>query len=299
MWTDKDDMRAEVLIALWLQNQRITPDEVIIQPEGTFKRDYSRDVLQIEEQPIGRSRFTTVHLSREGLYDMLPEAVFHQTDRKVRRSVEEAAEESERYRREEKEARRFFLPLEQEYYRQRIWLEFDELKYWFNSARPENMAMLLRFWGIEEGLFNREQSVFLLSLVPQLHRMVGDLETTAQCLQILVGEPVRIETTQCRPVRLAAELVSWLGATELGVDWTLGDRWYSDEPALQVTVGPVAGEALPSLLPGGDKRRQLSTLYGFFFPAGTDVDTAVLPAEPHFVLEEPAYSGRLGYTTIV
>lgn len=299
MWTDEDDMRAEVLIAWWLQNGRLGPDEVLIQPEGTFERAYRKDVLRVEGGDAGRGNPAQVHLSREGLYDMLPEAVFHQTGRKPGRRVEEAAGESERYRKEEKAARLFFLPLEQEYYRQRIWLEFDELKYWFNSARPENMAMLLQFWGIRPGLLGGEANRFLLSLMPQLHRLVGNPHTTAECLQILIGEPVRIETTEGRPVPLDEGLVSRLGTAELGVDWTLGDCCYCDEPALRVTVGPVAGEKLPSLLPGGHRQKQLTALYGFFFPAGTEVETAVLPAEAGFVLEAPAHQGRLGYTTIV
>lgn len=299
MWTDKDDVRAEVLIACWLQNGPLRPDEVLIQPEGTFGRAYRTDVLRVEGGDAGRGNPTRVHLSREGLYDMLPEAVFHQTERKPGRGVEEAAAESERYRQEEKAARRFFLPLEQEYYRQRIWLEFDELKYWFNSARPENMARLLHFWGIRPGGLGGEANRFLLSLMPRLHRLVGDSRATAECLQILIGEPVRIETTEGRPVPLGEELVSRLGTAELGVDWTLGDCCVSDEPALRVTVGPVAGEKLPSLLPGGHRYGQLTSLYGFFFPAGTEVDTVVLPAEAGFVLGEPAHQGRLGYTTIV
>ncbi len=299
MWTDKDDMRAEVLIALWLQNGHLGPDDVLIQPEGTFERAYRQDVLRVEEGGAGRGHPTRVHLSREGLYDMLPEAVFHQTERRPGRGVEEAAEESERYRKEEKAARLFFLPLEQEYYRQRIWLEFDELKYWFNSARPENMAMLLHFWGIRPGLLGGDAGRFLLSLMPQLHRLVGNPDATAECLQVLIGERVQIDTTEGRPVPLDEGLVSRLGTAELGVDWTLGDCWYSDEPALRVTVGPVAGEKLPSLLPGGGRQKQLTALYGFFFPAGTEVETAVLPAEAGFVLEAPAHQGRLGYTTIV
>jgi len=301
MWTDKDDVRAEVLVALWLQNGDVAADQVVIQAEGTFGRTYRKDVLRVEAPAPGRRPFTGVHLSREGLYDMLPEAVFHQTRGKGRRSAAEAAEESERYRQEEKAARAFFLPLEQEYYRQRIWLEYGEQKYWFNSARPGNMAMLLRFWGIREGVLDPAQCLFLLSLMPRLQRLVGDLDTTARCLEVLIGETVRIETAASRPEPLGEELISRLGAAQLGVDWTLGDTWQADEPGLRVVVGPVAGPKLPALLPGGHRVRQLETLYEFFFPAGAGVETAVLPerAAAAFVLDAPAHCGRLGYTTLV
>jgi predicted component of type VI protein secretion system len=85
------------------------------------------------------------------------------------------------------------------------------------------------------------------------------------------------------------------------VDWTLGETWQADEPGLRVVVGPVAGPKLPSLLPGGHRVRQLEALYKFFFLAGADVATAVLPdrASSAFKLDKPAHCGRLGYTTLV
>ncbi len=298
MLLDKDDIRVEVLLATWLQNNKVSLDKLVVQPAGTFARTYSQDILQIDQPGTGKGEDTVVHVSREGLYDMLPEAIFHQEERKSRKNVQEATRESERFRAEEKAARRFFLPLEQEFYRQRIWLEFNELRYWFESTATENTAMLLDFWGLNKGGLSHDQQLFMLSVMPQLHSMVGKADVTAQCLEVLLSEKVKIQPIANLEVRLGDSLIPRLGLAELGVDWTLGESWYEDDMGLEVRIGPLTNDKLTSYLPGGEKFNQLHFIYKYVFPAGIEVVTSVLPLEETcFTLDEPVHTARLGYTT--
>jgi hypothetical protein len=83
------------------------------------------------------------------------------------------------------------LPLEQEFYRQRIWLEHTELRTWLNSVRPENVSLFMNFWGVKGDVFTPQQSNFMLALLPHLHRVVGDMDLTTYCLETLMQEQIR------------------------------------------------------------------------------------------------------------
>ncbi|WP_225000339.1 type VI secretion system baseplate subunit TssG [Cesiribacter sp. SM1] len=300
MYQGEDDYRAEALIAFWLENEVLSLDNLTIQPEGTFQRPYSKDVLAIERGEKAPGSQVKLRISREGLYDMLPEGLFHQAEQKTQKSTEEAVKESERYEREEAAARRMFLPLEQEFYRQRIWLEHTELQACLNTVRPENESFFMNFWGIDKKAFTPQQSLNLLAVLPHLHEVVGDQELVAFCLEKIIQEPVSIAYTQQQEELPEGQGVSLLGNVSLGVDVVLGGSWWADEPAIEVTVGPIAAEKLPRFLPEGKTYKQIKKLYGYFFPAEASVITnvAIEKAGTGFKLvAENMHAGRLGYTT--
>jgi hypothetical protein len=87
MFGTEDDFRAEVLVAFWLENGEKSLDNITIRPNGTFQRPYRKDVLEIEQSEKEQPDGVTLHISREGLYDMLPEGVFHQADKKTQGST--------------------------------------------------------------------------------------------------------------------------------------------------------------------------------------------------------------------
>lgn len=300
MFLAEDDYRAEVLIAFWMENGVVNLDKLTIQPEGTFRRPYSKDVLKVEQPEAAGNGDLKVYISREGLYDMLPEGLFHQAEQKTQKSTEDAVAESERYRKEEKAARQLFLPLEQEFYRQRIWLEHTELRTWLNSVRPESESFFLNFWGIDRKAFTPQQCSVLLSILPHLHEVVGDMELTAYCLEKVVMEPVKIGyVSQEEEAPIEGE-GSLLGRMSLGVDAVLTGHWWADEPAVEVTVGPVASEKVSSFLPDGSAYKQLEKLYGYLFPAEATVITslAIHKEDREFkLLTDFMQAGRLGYTT--
>lgn len=300
MFLANDDYRVEALLAFWLENGVVNLDKLTIQPEGSFRRPYSKDVLEVEQPESPGSGDLTLHISREGLYDMVPEGLFHQAESKSQKSTADAAAESERYRKEEKAARQFFLPLEQEFYRQRIWLEHTELRTWLNSVRPESESFFLNFWGVDRNAFTQTQCSMLLTILPHLHEVVGDMELTAYCLEKMMMEPMSIAYVSRKEEVLSTEEDNLLGSGSLGVDIVLAGSWWADEPAVEVTVGPVSSEKVSRFLPEGEAYKQMEQLYGFLFPAEATVITtlAIEKADKEFkLMVETMHVGRLGYTT--
>ncbi len=84
----------------------------IVDLKGTHKRNAYKEILSIAREDGN----LTVELSRAGIYDILPEALFHQVDRFENISAneykEKFAEEYEAQQTEEANARKFFAPFD-------------------------------------------------------------------------------------------------------------------------------------------------------------------------------------------
>ncbi len=273
---------------------------VLICPQGTFRRSYREDILAVAS-PVGQTEAVRIDVAREGLYDMLPEGVFHESPPGgASIDTESAVREVEQNRREEKEARRFFLPVEQEFYRQKIALEHQEHAY-FQSARPDSRAstFLRKLWNIPVDLSPAQQQGFLF-LAPHLHRLAGRLPEVERCFALLLPVPVQL-TQRYHPKEVLINLASVpLGEMTLGHDTILSDIIDDPWPYWQLMLGPMKGEQLRSFLEGGAMYRFIRWLSGYLLPAGVDyaIDIEVETDDQAFRLrDDTSFMGRLGHTT--
>ena len=272
---------------------------VLISPQGSFQRGYRDDILDVV--PAGQAKTIRIDVAREGLYDMLPEGLFHESPPGgAGIDTEAAVRDVEQNRREEREARRFFLPLEQEFYRQKIALEHQEHAF-FQSARPGSRAgaFLRKLWGIPAELPAAQQQRFLC-LAPHLHRLAGQLPEVERCFAFLLSVPVQLTPQYHLESAPFEQPPVPLGEATLGHDAVLGDALDDPWPYWQLTVGPVAGEQLRSLLEGGATNRFIGWLAGYLLPAGVDyqLNIEVEADDQAFCLEDDtSFVGRLGHTT--
>src|SRR6478735_2689806 len=74
------DYKAVTLAAELIEQGLVNPDEVIILPVGAKQRAYAKEIAEISNyNSVYRNReMLAIHINREGLYDMLPEGLFHQ-----------------------------------------------------------------------------------------------------------------------------------------------------------------------------------------------------------------------------
>jgi hypothetical protein len=283
---------------------------VLVCPQGSFSRSYREDIGAVMP-PVGSSEALRIDVAREGLYDMLPEGVFHDTrPRGADIDTAAAVQEVEQNRREEREARRFFLPLEQEFYRQKVAIEHREHAF-HQPARPGGEAgvLLRQLWQIPPDLPAAQRQGFLY-LAPHLHRLAGRLLDVQHCLSLLLPVPVRLTTAYATsPVAVEGNATA-LGATTVGEATlghnavlgatALGDNIDDPWPYWQLTLGPVPGKLLLHFLEGGALLRFIGWLAGYLLPAGVDyrTDIEVAVEDQAFCLEEnTSFMGRLGHTT--
>lgn len=306
------DLRAEVWLARQFADSasESANPTVVVRAQGLFTRPYSPDVLTVEDVPgaLGQPDTRYVDLSREGFYDMLPEALFHPS-RPSTDQPESPTELSKRLRQEEKQGRQFWLPAEQEMMRLRVRIEQQEQQTLAQATGPiwqEVVDWLLSVRGFD---LTDQQQICLLAIWMNAHRVVGNWTETAAYFSRFLQVPVHItygprrsSLSSSSPAGLPNSTHSpRLGATRVGTDWVLPTTLanYDDGGEVQLAIGPLSAAQLIDYLPDNMGWRHVSLLAGYLLPA--DADYLIVPiadvASAWFTLAGITTSGRLGMTT--
>jgi len=95
------DLKAEMLVAV-LAEQKIDRNEILAAFNGQFKRNWSRDIegSSAENLETGEE-ILCLHLNRDGVYDTLPELLFHKNLETENQSAAEMAKDSMRLKAEQ------------------------------------------------------------------------------------------------------------------------------------------------------------------------------------------------------
>jgi len=304
------DLRLEVILAELL-TQGYVLDDFLVRPVGLFARRYRRDLGAVYEESFERRHHavvrTVLEVHREGLYDALPQQVFHQpgTGAGPGASITAMVEDSRAQRRKEKATRRFFAPFEQEFFRFRVSIEQEEERYFTSLAAHWYNEVLARFWGLAEAGLPPTALTNLLYLLPLAHSIVGDLPRTQHCFESVLSQPVRLRVLppQRHPLPAApaeaAPTSGTLGHLALGHDLVLGGEYQETLPALEISVLGLTVPALEAYLVSGWPARALALLCEYFIAFETDVVLRYEMAteEPAFVLGEGDAAPVLGFTT--
>lgn len=267
----KYDIRAEALVNQALQHN-VHPDDFVVLPDGRFYREYRTDLYAINMIEDTRLRqLLQLQLSRSGIYDLVPEGLFHQSfnNNGPNSSATEMAAQSRNDRKKEMAARKFFQPIENSFFRQRVLVEQEEE----NLLAGMNNGLLndyfFTFWEFPEKL-NKTSAMLLVLLLPYAYAIAGDLPLMQQCLEILLQEKVTISLVA--PEVCAAPGNSFrLGLGELGNDLVCGQTFSEDYPCLQYNIGPVQHSKPVDYCTGGDNDLLLQVFNNYFAPVEADI----------------------------
>ena len=295
------DLRAEVVLADMLEDG-VSPDDLIVNPVGLFKRAFARDIDQVRwvESQSTAQRWLQIDLNRNGLYDLLPEGVFHQpTSPDASASTETTLREMAIQQERERAARRFFLPIEQEFFRQRIRIEQEQRAFLFGTDALLPDDVLGWFWALPDFL-TATQRKRLLYLLPVIHQMAGHLVAMETCFGQLIEERVALQLDAPDKAFIHHDL-SALGQWQLGSD-SVFDGWlYDGEPLLRITVYIDRSDRLIDYLPDGNGQRLIDWLAGYLVPLEVGIslvlDTSAL-GDTFLFTEEDAF-GRLDFATTI
>ena len=306
------DLRLEVVLAELLAMGYVF-DDFLVRPVGLFSRRYRRDLGDVAEESFERAHRpvvrTVLEVHREGLYDALPQQVFHQPGSGSTEhppGVRAMVEDSRAQRRKEKATRRFFLPFEQEFFRCRVRIEQEERRYFTSlSARWYNEA-LAHFWGLTGAGLPPTALTNLLYLLPLACHIVGDLPRTRRCFESVLGQPVQLRVVP--PLRhplpppaasSGAQPSGKLGSLALGRDLVLGGDYQETLPALEISLQGLTVASLEAYLGGAWPAKALALLCEYFVAFETDVVVRyeMATATPEFRLGEGEQAAVLGFTT--
>ncbi len=300
------DLKAETLIAMLLKDSLDTKD-IIIAFDGQLKRKYTKDVSKalLYEFESGEKAIT-FHLNRDGIYDALPESLFHSFSEEALVRGEEMARDSMKLKNEEKEARSFFEPFESQIFFQLANLASRENSLFNNMYSRLLQGLIPDFWNISREI-PLEFADRLIRMIPMAHKIVGDIELTTQAFEFVLNEKVLIEFNSAHGKQnvknSTTSLGVGLGEGFLGIDTFSGNMPEIFIGNIRISVGPICHLEINQYLKGGWIKTLLDYLCSYFLPMELAVNTIMIPGrdQTEFVLNEaePEKNSYLGYNSVL
>lgn len=300
------DLTAEYL-AVCLYNESVSKRDILAMYEGDLKRKWSTDVDRAETEGFqGGKEALSIYLNRAGIYDSLPEALFHRFSDSRNATGNDMAKQSMLLKNEEKQVRNFFRPFENEIFLQRTEVALNENEL-FKSLYSDFLNELIPgFWNIDERIPASYVSK-LIRFLPLANKIAGNLELTAQCLQKILSEKVNIELRNEERVLGDLEKPGLdfnggrLGMSKLGADLVMGQNPTGFIGRLLFKIGPLENTDPKDFFINGPADLLLNCFFGYFLPAEFDVELKLVSDKEtrKFSLEgdQTAAKSFLGYNT--
>lgn len=261
------NLKAEVLIAEVQEHVDLEASQIIVNHKGTFQRPYRRDLLTIEKSKL-EDDLLSIDLSRNSLYDYLPEGLFH-SQNSSNKSLSFSAQRINS-KKEEANARSLFSPIENEFFHQRLNIEVNE-RALLNNFYSIKHDYLIDFWKLTQEM-PREYLLKLIKLLPYSFKIAGDLELTRFCLEkILLNDVSFIKKYKAGQVdkKENQKQVSRLGV-DLVLDHSENTTFY---PYLEVTIWLKDRKQIDSYVSKQGINAFLDVFYSYFLPLELDVET--------------------------
>jgi hypothetical protein len=186
-------LNAESLLAELLQNG-LTANQLNLSKTGAFKKLYRKDIDKAFFDKNGQGTWAAnVGINRDGIYDVLPEGLFHQPSASGSGiNMSSMIAESRRLKEEEKKARLFFQPFDQEFMLFATEVEKQERLLmqqilWGNLAGDPYI-----FWNIPKEI-PKAQAAILTGIMPWAYLIKGNAELTTKALEMILGKKTTLE----------------------------------------------------------------------------------------------------------
>lgn len=281
------DLKAEIIAAGLIQ-KGIPPSQIIIQSKGNAQRSYRKDVSAFYTllSDYDNTEYLYIETHRDGFYDALPENIFHQPTRgRTEKNKYEVIDEIRKHRAEEKAARKFFIPLEQQYMSVKTLLHLLEDDFEKNSDNSRLIEIFSAHWPILKKLDSYPASIFL-RVIPLIHLIRNNFELASKTMSLILG--ISIEIALHKPGKINARSFLFdLGGCVLGMDSTVGSDVFDGEYDLKVNIGPLRQQDIPDFITGGKYETVVDELLDYFIGANYIYHKELIidELEKHFKLE--------------
>jgi len=298
------DIKGEVLMADLIQEGYSWTDFLVFF-NSTFKRGFGKDIDSAERFLINDlDEVLAIRLARDGLYDLLPEGVFHAGPDSAKDSAKGMATESRKEAKIEENTRKFFQPYENEFFYERTLLELKEREILQKLNDGSWDTFFIEFWKIDK-LISKELAIKLCSLLPFVKDIVGNFKMTSSCLGAILNEQVSYEIFYSREADFDNRVENGssvkLGQQQLGMNAILSGDAIENRRHIRYCIGPLKNSDITPYLEGGDIARLIEIFNSYFIPmemeSGFEV---IIPEEKHgFVLGSEECEPVMGYNTII
>lgn len=293
------DYKTEVIAYHIWKNYRDI-DGVFLKRLGGNNRSFSKDLKRIKTEYIDvKDRIISVESSREGIYDYLPEGIFHAPSyRSSRENISDVVEQIRYEKRVEQKARAFFQPFELEVYF--CHLKALDLAFSFDKYDKDDalFKMIEELWPLLKLLDEKNAKIFAC-LLPHLHAARGKKDWIEKCLSACLEVPVSIGFVPNKITvseHFSSTLV--LDAMCLGINSVLTGEHFDGEKNWHVEIGPISYDHLHMYLDGSPLRKLLQTIYDYCLPVTVAViETFITHRKEESFLLQNKNNSLLGYST--
>lgn len=304
--TPDTDYLFEVIVAAMIE-QGVAPEEIEIVREGIARRAVSKDIETItcKYSQEELTHYLSVHVNREGAYDMLPEGLFHtatynRTYKDIASDVEKAQEEIKIHREQEFFARKFFRLFELMADQTLVDAYLYETKYDRKVSNPEFVNLFVQYWPVLKMLEHR-QAIFFMHIIPILHTIRSDHEELAEALSFILDVPVKLSYIKMPAKQSDSCFESLLGESSMKVDFVLGNSFDDGEYDLKMTIGPISAMRMRDFLETAKGSVILDELCELFFQANLFITKEFIidPADSEFILSDENHETYLGINSFL
>ncbi|GEM_PF-6976434 len=267
------DLRSDVVVAGMVDNG-IDPERIVVLRRQSGARKTDKEIVEVEMRQDYEGNGKDVLLlrtNRRGIYDNLPEGLFHDTAGQKNNSRERVLENLREQQKKEFYIRRFFSLYETEVERTRVDLQLTEL-YYDRPGRHRTFAdTLAQLWPVIRQMDLCTAMLFVRT-IPHVSDIRNRQAEVAAALSRITGYGIHIRWADSRDIPQVK--YPRLGAMRLGVNTLL--KGVFQDRYLRVSVTPQR-QHLKELLPGGERRRILEELLRLFLPHSADFRVVIVP----------------------
>jgi hypothetical protein len=264
-------LRAEVLLAELL-GSGLAEEELQVQFEGSFRKIYRTDVGKITYNPYQEGTVdggVMIQVNRDSLYDDLPEGVFHQPVAATgNTNVNGMIADSRRLKQEEKMARRFFAPFDQQLLLFSTAIEQEERRRLQQMEAGNLTNDPHAFWGLPPAI-PYGMAVRLSAVLPWSYAIKGNQPLIAGVLGSVLGKSVSVQTVR-QPYQPALQASRNMGNIRLGDNAVLGQAYEEETVVWAFTIHGISGTEMPAYVQGGGVNRLLEYVNDLFLPVEVD-----------------------------
>lgn len=291
------DLRAELLFETLLKS-RIDDLDIVIKPNGVFYRKFSKDTMNITTDP-NDSDILNIDTSRDGFYDILPESITHNYRNRDQRN--DAVQEFKIRKKEEKEARHFYNPLENELFRFRHSIEKYESDF-FSKLSTNGIADIIRIiLGVEDNI----PDILTVKMFYALMKLKGNASQNITDISIIlekiIGEKISF-TSKNIQLENGHDVVENSSDMIMGINTTLESNEEIFLKKYNFSIGPLKNpENLPHYFNHQVLESFLNTFFNLFLPFQVQYSFEIHlnPEDEKFAMDDTIYKSRLGISTVL
>ena len=283
------NLKAEI-VAVLLQDRGVPPEQMSVYYNSAFNRPFRRDIekalVGVEEESMDLD----LYLSRNGIFDLLPEGVIYEKNAPEGvETIQKLIQIHQKQKREEKEARLFFRPFENELFNLLVSLERQESSL-LKSQNRQFQEFLVDFWNIKPDL-SGSQKHFLLKVAPLSYSTKGNLDKICKVLQVYLKKPVVFKKDTTESIVYDKERK---GELVLGRNFISGNRT-ENFPLVKFVIENVAECEVPEYLKGGAIYKFIEEFLEYLLPLEYELEISF---KTNTELASTNF-GTLGYSSVL